>query len=394
MARVALLCGEAGKGLGHAVALSQIGLALRAAGWRPVLALPSDLAPAALHIRDMLVGSVPRWGEDVPGFTPERTSSASMGDSLAELGLQSVGCVERQIERWRNLFAEHDPDLIVADYAPGAVLAARDRIPCVAVGVGFAVPPADLRHFPPLHNFAPVCHDESATCATVNTVLARFGSRPIDHLPEALTGDAQCVRTLPLLDAYRSFRTTPVSGPLLREPIIPRGENAVEVFCYLRNGPGFERLDEISVCLEGLPGRVVAYLPGLSEARKAALRQAGVEVTDGPPSPAAQLARSRLFVGYGGHGMAAAALLAGVPQIILSTDIEKYLIANALTERGVAQHFDYRFAEPDKVRIAIEAALDDPAMLMEAERTSREHAEYRVRDVAAKIAAFCGRMLV
>jgi UDP:flavonoid glycosyltransferase YjiC (YdhE family) len=181
---------------------------------------------------------------------------------------------------------------------------------------------------------------------------------------------------------------------LLQEPIIPRDENAMEIFCYLRDGPGLDRLDEISACLEGLPGRVVAYLPGLSDARRAALRQAGVEVTDGPPSPAAQLAKSRLFVGYGGHGMAAAALLAGVPQIILSIDVEKYLIANALTERGLAQHFDYRFAEPDQVRVAIEAALDDPAMLMEAERTASEHAEYRNRDVAAEIAAFCGGMLV
>lgn len=394
MARVVLLCGEAGSGLGHAVPLSLLARALQASGWRPVLALPGDMTPAELHASGMTVCPVPRWGEDVPGFTPERKSSASMGDSLAELGLQSAACVERQVAHWRQLFAEHAPSLVIADYAPGAVLAARDRIPCVAVGVGFSLPPAGLRRFPPLHDLAPVLHDEAATCATVNAVLARFGSRPIDHLPEVLTGDAQCVCTLPLLDPYDLMRTAPVWGPLLPGPITPRDEAAGDVFCYMRDASGLKRIDEMSACLEGLPGRVVAYLPGLSEPRRAALRRGGVEVSDSPVSLTTQLARSRVVVSHGGHGLAVAALLAGVPQIVLSIDVDKYLVAKALVRRGVAQHFDYRFAEPEQIRFATEAALDDPAMQMEAERLAVEHAEYRDRDVAAEIAAFCRRMFV
>ncbi len=392
MERTALLCWEAGSGSGHALALLDIARRLQEFGWRPILAFPSERIPPNLELLGMTLCAAPRWGEGASALPRTTRSSASLGDSLAQIGLQSADWLRLQIGRWHRLFTEYLPDLIVADYAPGAVLAARGRVPCVACGVGFTVPPADMRRFPPLHYITPVLYDEAAICATVNAALAEFESPPIASLAEALTGDAQCVCTLPMLDPYDALRSAPVLGPRLNAPIVRRDPNGDEIFCYLREAPESNRLDEFADCLFDLPSHVVAFLPGLAEATAARLSRNGIKVLDGRAPLASQLQRSRLVIHFGGHGVAAAALLAGVPQVILDFDIEKLLIATALVRRGVAQRFDYYQAATDLVRAGIFAALGNSAQAAEADRAACENDRYRGRDVGSEIAATCLRM--
>ena len=345
MRRTALLCWEAGSGYGHAVALLQIARRLEARGWTPVVALQSPRSLHDLDTSNITTCVAPRWGDGGPLLERSTRSTASLGDALAQIGLQSADWVKRQIGRWRALFEEHRPDVVVADYAPGAVLAARDHIPCIACGVGFTVPPATMRSFPPLHDGSPPIYVEADICAAVNSALAEHDTPPIAFLPEALTGDAQCVCTLPLLDPYNYFRREPVFGPQLNAPIVRRDREANEIFCYLREAPGSDRLASLVDCLLALPNPVNAFIPGLPEAAKIRLSRGDVTVLDRPAPLAAQLKRCRLVVHFGGHGIAASALLAGVPQIIVNFDIEKSLIAKALEQRGVARRFDY-YQEP------------------------------------------------
>lgn len=391
--RRALLCWEAGGGLGHALALVEIARRLTARGWRVLLALPEGKLPPAYAPAGIDICGAPRWGEGLPGGYGPDGSAASMGDILAELGLQSPDWLRRQIGGWLALFARHRPDLIVSDYAPGAVLAARGRIPSVATGVGFTVPPARLRHFPPLQDGAPPVHDESRTLAAVNAVLSEFGLPPLRSLVESLAGDAQCPCTLPALDPYAAWRDTPVFGSLLGSTIYRRRPEAAEVFCYLREPPGSERLTALAACLEGLPCPVAAFLPGLGAGTHERLRRGGVNVADRPADLARQLARTRLVVHFGGHGTAAAALLAGVPQIILAFDIEKALIAAGLEREGVARSFDYRAVEAPAMRAAILAALRDDEQSKRAEELARRNDEYRYRDVASRVADVCASLL-
>lgn len=105
------------------------------------------------------------------------------------------------------------------------------------------------------------------------------------------------------------------------------------------------------------------------------------------------MSNSRLVVHGGGHGLATAAVLAGVPQVILAFDIEKILTANFLKERGIAQHVEPAECSPEGLRAAILSALEDPVMEMEAKRAAEEHATYRSRDVAGHVAESCASLL-
>ncbi len=392
MPRTALLCWEAGHGRGHAQSLLQIAGKLNARGWRSVLALPRDRTPKNLATESVPVCPAPQWGEGRPALSAVTMSSASMADMLAQIGLQSADWTRHQIERWRRLFDEHRSDVVVADYAPGAVLAARGLVPCVATGVGFTVPPAAMRRFPLLSDSAPAVYDEATILETVNEVLVELGGRPLTALPQALTGDLQCVCSLPLLDPYRAFRADPPLGPLLSTPVLRRSRHAAEVFCYLREPAGTARLAEIAVGLQGVDVRVVAYLPDLDPQVASGLRANGVEVLHAPAPIAEQLVRSRLIVHYGGHGTAAAALLAGVPQIILPFDIEKVLIAEALVGRGVARTLPYLTVGADRLRDTISSALQDEEMERHAYAAAEEHGEYARRDVAGDVSEAVERL--
>lgn len=393
MRRVALLCWEIGSGLGHALPLLSIARALEARGWRAVLALPRKRSLSHLETHGVTVCAAPRWGQGVPADFEKTKSSATLGDSLAQSGLLSANWVRNQIAAWRDIFAIYSPDLIVADFAPGAVLAARDQVPCLAVGIGFSVPPPGLSRFPLLHDLAPPAHDERAVLATVNAVLGEFDARPLPSLTDALTGDAQCVRTLPILDPYDAMRSEPAMGVLLDAPIVPRRQDADQVFCYLQDTQNPDRLLEIVACLEELPVPVVAYLPGLPEARKDQLRSGGVDVLDAPAPLADQLARSRLVISHGGNGVTAAALMAGVPQVILPTDIEKVLNAHGIVERGAGRELPYRTIDPDSARSEIKGALDDSALELAASALASEHEPYRARDVLPDIVEVCEKMV-
>lgn len=390
--KTALLCWEAGSGHGHAVALVGIARELQRRGWKAVVAVPGGSLPSGVQSSGVEICEAPRWGEGAPTLSPLTKSTATFGDTLAEIGLRSTEWVRQQIEAWRSLFTLHRPDVAVADYAPGAILAARGRVPSVACGVGFTVPPKGLRHFPLLRDGAPAVYREAATCDSVNEALMRLDAPTIAFLSDAVAGDARCVLTLPMLDPYDALRTEPVLGPQLGAPITRRSNAGSEVFCYLREASESNRLDELSGCLIGLPVPVVAFLPGLSAAAAARLRGEGVQVLDAPAPLATQLERSRLAVHFGGHGIAAASLLAGVPQVVLGFDIEKTIIADALVRRGVARDFDYYLASPGSIREGILQALGDERQLAAAESAARENERYCGRDVTSEIAMTCIRI--
>jgi UDP:flavonoid glycosyltransferase YjiC (YdhE family) len=389
MPRTALLCAEVGGGLGHISSLRVIGDALKRLGWRTTLIVPHDRAAPPRFLSGHQFAPGPSWRDYEPG--PSRTS-ASLGDTLADLGLKSADMVRRQLARWRELFARHSPDLIVANYAPGAVLAARSTLPCVVVGTGFTVPPAGLRSFPRLHDRSPPLHDEREVCAAVNAALSDFGAPLLANLTDVLLGDAQCAATLPLLDPYAAIRRAPALGPLLVEPSVRRDDAAGNIFCYLRQSPRVRRLDDISNALLGLPATVYAYLPGLSAGQACRLRDAGIEIMDEPARLAEQLRDARLVIHTGGHGVAAAALLAGVPQVVIAQHIEMSLTGRALARRGVGTRFDFNRDSVDAIHHGVLAALEDPVLTREAGRAAEEYECYRERDVAGEVAATCERL--
>jgi hypothetical protein len=197
------------------------------------------------------------------------------------------------------------------------------------------VVPDELERVPLLHHLASPLWHEDEVLVTINTVLERFSSPPLDRATAMYRCDATAVTTFPLLDPYRTKRKVPACGPFLDVPPVPRRAGARAIFCYLSRG--FQISDDISAALTSLAPQLRLVAPDLDAEPAAALASAGATLLPFLPSLADELADAQLVIHFGGTNLAGEALAAGVPQLVLSVDIEKDLTGQALCEAGVGR---------------------------------------------------------
>ncbi len=332
--RTVLLAWELGSGLGHVLRIKRLAARLAPHGVRLISAV-RNLAVAHLLAGDGIeILQAPIWPPSLKGVSGFAESSATCGDILASHGLANTQVLTAMTEAWDRVLALAHPDLIVTDYAPGAMLAARGRLPLAVVGNGFTVPPPEMQSFPLLHTVSPPLRQEADILDAVNTVLRSRKAPLLDHLPQMFSGQIRSVQTLPLLDPYRDQRVVPVDGPILSTPE-PRRRDAQSIFAYFADGRTIR--PDVIVALKALGGRLRVYGPGLSAAQIGELSTAGAIIEVTPLRLETELATTRLLIHLGGLGVASAALAAGVPQLVLSVDIEKDLYGQALETAGVGR---------------------------------------------------------
>lgn len=335
MAKI-LLTWELGLNSGHAVRLAQLAEALQAAGHETCFAVqrPDALRRWRGQAGFAEVRQAPIWPgllrhNDVPPLRGER----SWGDLLTAMGMHDSGVLEYMLRCWEAVLSDSGADMVIADFAPAAMLAAKGRVPVVAVGTGFTVPPADGATFPLLRGDKPLIAEE-ALLTLVNRALSRVARPPLTHLPEMGAADLACPATFAELDPYRGRRKGEVYPPFMSGDVGEAGEGQA-VFAY------FTVADALTAALmralplvakTGVPLR--AWLPGIQSADAKDLADAGVKLLTAPAAQPDIAATSRLALTTGGLGMASFALAAGLPMAIMPVDLEKALTANAVAALG------------------------------------------------------------
>lgn len=334
MARI-ILASELGGGLGHVTKLGAIGRALVHQGHELVFAVQR---PDALRaVRDVAETASVRQAPVWPGSLtltrdlPLLPSQGSYGDILAAMGLADSGVLEYLLRAWSGLLDDLAPDLLIAEFAPASLLAASGRIPRIAVGTGFSVPPADGRGFPAFDpDGAPVVA-EATLLNVVNHALVRLGRAPLDRLAAIAAAEAHCPCVFTELDPYRGYRGDAVLAPMLSGPVGRAGDgDALFVYHNGQTGPSGQLLVAALDVLARRGREVVAYMPGLAGAERDVLRRAGATILDAPQPPDRIAAVSRLMVTAGGIGLVSSALAAGLPLVLLPHDREKRLTARAV----------------------------------------------------------------
>ena len=335
MAKI-LLTWELGLNSGHAVRLAQLAQALQAAGHETCFAVqrPDSLRRWRGQAGFTEVRQAPIWPgllrhNDVPPLRGER----SWGDLLTAMGMHDSGVLEYMLRCWDAILTDSGADMVIADFAPAAMLAARGRVPVVAVGTGFTVPPSEGATFPLLRGDKPLIA-EDALLTLVNRALSRVGRPALSHLPEMAVADLACPATFAELDPYRGRRTGAVYPPFVSGETGQAGEGQA-VFAYFTVADARTAALMRALPLVAKAGALVrAWLPGIQSADAKDLTAAGVEVLTAPAPQPEIAATSRLLITTGGLGMASFALAAGLPMAILPVDLEKALTADAIAALG------------------------------------------------------------
>jgi UDP:flavonoid glycosyltransferase YjiC (YdhE family) len=236
------------------------------------------------------------------------------------------------------------PDVVVLDYAPTARLAAHAlNIPAVLIGSGFELPPP-TNPLPPFPGFPWATADAAAASErrvldNVNAVLRAHRAQPLSALNCLVEAESRFLTTFAELDHYGPRENERYIGPLAdhfqgRHIDWPDGSQG-RVFAYLRG-----ELPELPSILEGLTAAevsVVAYVPGISNELKVRFSSPQFVFSAEPVQYVSLFERADVCLSYSPAGTVTAALLHGIPQLMIPVHIESQLTARRVESQGMGR---------------------------------------------------------
>lgn len=346
--RRVLVAQELGGNWGHRANVHRLVGALRAAGF----------------------AVVEESGARRPAPKSEARAPVSFADILDGQGFSRVDSLRELASFWAGRFQQAGADVVIAEYAPGALFAARlAGIPALQVATGFASP----AHASPLVPFRPAAAPElrrlraleARLLEAMNAVLRGSAAPPLRRVADLFDRGNLLLATFPELDHYGARRGARYIGPIFEDaegsaPAWPAGDGA-RVFVYLRPAPCVPGLLE---ALDKCAARVLGVMPG----GPAGFHREPLAL--GRLDPAPQFA-----VTYCGHGTTAALLLRGVPLLMIPNYVEQLLVARRVARLGAGI-----VLAPDATRSDIAraiAAIQTPVYAHAAHDFAARHAGYR-----------------
>jgi hypothetical protein len=370
-----LLGWEFGGGFGHVVHLREIARQIgenRPCEFLFALQKPQNGVLAGLPDGSVIPAPVPRRsaGSKKPQYM------ATYGEFVSHNLMIDEGAFARCLAGWDKICRSFDPHLIVADYAPGLSLYARGRWPVLAVGNGYTLPPPEMADFPPVTSLnRPRSATEPEIIGRLNKELEKMGARPIERLPQLNEADAYGLMTIPIFDPYGTQRQQPYLGAEVPGGTpSPQATSSGGIAYFYEDAQLHDNvldgLAEASIDTAAYFGRPLRRLVKRFKGSRISLADAPFTLREDMPGRA-------VAVHNGGLGFATAAVLAGVPQVMLYKHQEHWLMANAIVRAGAGAAFRYKEVTASALSEAIDLVANSSAMREGAMRLAEENAGFR-----------------
>ncbi|WP_116364638.1 glycosyltransferase [Parahaliea mediterranea] len=332
-----LLCiWELGGASGHLANLSPWLREAARRGHRITLATP-DRPRAGQWFADLDITLAEAPRPPAPGRPP-----AAQQMSFTQIMLHRLGGARQLaplVAHWQRLFDEVQPDLVIYEFAPAALIASLGG-PWQKwiVGNGFTLPRMDLPYFglfPRIRNTPgnarALASAEAEWLALVNTVQPSAIAHPGDVFAQA---DQQLLMTLPELDPFGARARPDYLGVCAPGPgAAPRWPpgNGLQVVAYLQPFAGLALLLEQ---LQRQGARVLAYAPELPPSQRPDLPD--LRFADAALDLEQALAGADLAITMGNHTTTAQAWLAGLPLLVIPSGLEQFYTVRRLVDAGRA----------------------------------------------------------
>ena len=317
---VILLCCESGSGTGYSNRVKHLARSLNDRGARCVVSVFDRrvLSTLSEYADDVVPAPQERFGrEQPPKFALARNDpeSINFASYLWRLGFWRKSTVLANFKAWDKIISRVQPAVVVADFAPYALLAASGRIPTLTIGHGLSVP-AVADGFFTLNGQLPSPLDQAVQAdlfETIGQVYDLAGVLAPASIPQALCGDEQCPATLPALDPRYALRSNALSPPVIDNlPPLSEGRGR-ETLVHMGEEPA-EHIGAIAAVAKACP-KAVLYASPSSRIPLSGL-PANLKLQRKPFTAEEIAMRAVLLVHYGGAEMTHLAALTGVPQLI------------------------------------------------------------------------------
>lgn len=336
------LATEADEGLGHVAPWSGFVAQALERGYEVHMAAPDvGLLYASIGKQH----DIPLWSSpSVVRSTQRQQNSAkavrSWPELLVSLGYAQAHALLGAVSAWRSILMRVQPQVVVADYAPALLLAAKTlSIPSLEVGGGFCVPPMqpEFCNFPGIssNNRQAIQDADTQLTAAINACLAQFNMRGIASARDMQSWPVSRVVLSPAeLDPYGPRHDVVYAGlltPDVRNPAVTLPNQPwPPIVGYLKaNTPGLEiLLDEI----EQSGHDALIYVAGLHDTSLPRYRH--VQLTEQPFALADALLQADFYVSNGGlHGLGQA-LESGCWPVVVPQQAEQIATARNLVQRA------------------------------------------------------------
>jgi hypothetical protein len=350
---------ELGGGLGHIGRLTAAARAVQAAGHSCVLAL-RDLRGLATFDPgpDIPVWQAPVCIHRYDGLEEPPLNYAEV---LMRFGYLDKAMLSGLVRGWQELARATDADIIIADHAPSAILAAKTLgLRCIAFGNAFTVPPL-VSPTPGMRSWLQLPPgrlegSDKNVLDNINFVLREFKAPALHHLYELFEVDDIIITNFVELDHYAHLRPAadlerisfcgPISAYVASAvaPPWPAGStNCKRIFAYLK--PDYLHLAVTLSALAACGEPCVIYGLG-ADCRAVPANAPNLHLSAQPIDIAKAGAESALGICHAGS-TTSAMLHAGCPLLLLPTQLEQYLEGARISELGAGLVVNPEEKQPD-----------------------------------------------
>ena len=371
-----LFAWEFGGGLGHLVRYRALALSLLADGHKVSFYARDPQAAAAVYADTAVtVGAAPLLPRPTPPPVPRPNSYPEI---LLDCGFHDPAALTACVQRWAAALSAQAPDVVIADYAPSAVLACRALGRRVLVsGSGFFVPPR-LTPLPPIRYWLPadrssLARHEADVLAAMNAALSELGARPAPSVAEAVLGDDTLLLSFEEFDHCYERPDADYLGawPSQRYGLAPEWPAGAgpRVFAYLDRRV---LLPEILAACAAVEARLCLYAPGLTAGELPPAAAAGVWLAPGPVDLSRAAAECAACITNANINSMMGFLLAGKPQLTVPSTLEKYIVGRRLELLGAGLSAPQR--APGDLEAKLHAVLHRREFRRAAERFAGRYA--------------------
>lgn len=367
-----LLAWEGGAGRGHLITLKALAEALGDGFVYDAALCRMEHAGELAPLCDLVFAGARLGLDSARRAAAGNPNTASWAEFLGDLGFASADRLITQIGWWLATIEARQSSMLIGDFSPIAMLAARIAdIPMVAVGTGYSTPPAGMDDFPVLlEEHTTRIYAEHELTNAVNRALQHFGLPPIARFSDIYRDAVPMPRTIPALDPYGPWRSEPLLPPL--NEALPRGlgGGGDEIFIYFSTAERDDQALMAAVSDLGLPTRL--FMPGIGPELAAQLTSAGVIIEQAPVPLELIARRSRLMLHAGQHGSLCMALGLGLPQIAFPQHLEHLYHARRAAVFGTVTVFEPHQRDIAAIRQALHQAHADAGLARRAGAVSDE----------------------
>ena len=391
-----LIAWELGGGLGHITRISSIAAGFIAECCRVSLCL-KDLSRAYEFVSHLPIGlyQAPAW---LPQLRTDREPVCS-SDILLHHGYGSAKGLFSLTMAWQSLFEILQPDLLVLDYAPTALLAARGwDMPKIVISSGFGerspgLPDLCLR---PWHEQGKelTLASEKLVVSVANRVLIKRGARLLKRVSDIYQVDHFFLFMIPEIDMQKDWESAtylrPPEEPGRMEPAAwPQGAGQ-KVFAYLKPSSVHCLATIQSIAELDCVGLIVCA--GLSKKVMERFKRPGLEILTEPRYITKALEGADVVVCHAGKNTISQALLVGKPVLLIPEQLEQFLNSLQVEKQGAGTYIR-KDASQDQIRDALAQLMNESRFREASQSLAKRNADLNQGDPVAKIVGYCEQLM-